>query len=122
MLNVITTSADVGEGKIHEPESSEILSAFLHSFPMRGVQRIIEMRRGGYFDLENRQSFMAYIYCDLLGALGNAMASSGQIASDICGHYLKEHGVKSSLEELESTGFLTHRNETHQQSKTAAAI
>ena len=126
------TTLEYGLKKIPEPAASELIAAFLSGDPSRAYRNLVEMRSGRSLcdqsgrhrqitvpiDLEKRKSHFSFIYRDFNSSYLNSMVRR----LDVCSSYLSGGCVEAALFELRSIDFKKHKNNSLEESPTAAAI
>ena len=109
-------------GKKKDPEGSQTIQVFLKEDPLIGAKRMIEMRRHKDFDLDDRSSYLAFIYRFLMGAIVNSTTLRVQAGKDGAEYYLKGGVIKLILDELRTEEFRSKRNSSKKDSLIAATI
>ncbi len=119
-VNVILQ--DVATGTIFGPQAKPILQAFLHGDTIRTMEKIINLRKSGKFNLLNSESHISWVYIGLISAISNAMVGPLGTGIQVGEQYLMDGGVKQTLEELRSKEFLENLNRSKEESLIAKAI
>ena len=110
---------DAAEGRVSAADGTALRAAFVAGQPVQALRALAERRRSNAFRLEDRQSAVALIYKNLLGAFVNGTCEEGSVA--VREHWLSARGTDVALLELASEEFEQHRHDRKEDSQTATA-
>ena len=123
---------DCNHNKIKEPAASEMIAAFLSEDPSKAYRNLVELRSGRslcdqsgsvrqtavLIDLESKNSHFSVVYRNFNSSFQNSMVRRSNVMS----LYVFGGCIEAALRELRSMDFKYHKNDSPEESPTAASI